>query len=107
MVTLAGFAGQPAIGKPFLEQVRDGLSSYMRDKHLQHPIIVGHSLGAFTAFWLGATAPELIGPIVPVDGVPYYPALLIRTATPQSVMPKAEALRSMFKTQTSAQFAPG
>ncbi len=39
--------------------------------------------------------------------MPYYPALLDRTATPQSAMPQAEGLRSMFKAQTSAQFAFG
>ena len=46
VVTLAGFAGQPAIeGEPFLEQVRDGLIQYIRDKKLERPVIVGHSLG--------------------------------------------------------------
>jgi len=71
VVTLAGFAGQPAIGEPFLQQVRDGLSDYIRAKKLERPIIVGHSLGAFLAFWLAADRPDQTGPIIAVDGVPY------------------------------------
>jgi pimeloyl-ACP methyl ester carboxylesterase len=107
VVTLAGFAGQPAIGEPFLEQVRDGLSKYIRDKKLERPVIVGHSLGGFLAFWLGATVPEQIGPIIAVDGVPYFPALRDVNATPQSAQPFAESLRNTYKAQTSEQFAIG
>jgi pimeloyl-ACP methyl ester carboxylesterase len=107
IVTLAGFAGQPAIGGPFLEQVRDGLIKYIRDKKLERPVIVGHSLGGFLAFWLGATVPEQVGPIIAVDGVPYFPALNDVNATPQSVQPFAEMMRTMYKMQTPAQFAIG
>ena len=107
VVTLAGFAGQPAIGEPFLEQVRDGLSKYIRDKKLKRPVIVGHSLGGFLVFWLGATVPEQVGPIIAVDGVPYFPALRDVNATPQSAQPFAESLRTMYKAQTSGQFAAG
>jgi pimeloyl-ACP methyl ester carboxylesterase len=107
VVTLAGFAGQPAIGEPFLERVRDGLGKYIRDNKLQRPVIIGHSLGGFLAFWLGATEPEEIGPIISVDGVPYFPALNDANATPQSMQPVANRYRAMYKTQTSAQFAPG
>ncbi|MDR3402854.1 MAG: alpha/beta hydrolase [Chthoniobacter sp.] len=105
VVTLAGFAGQPAIGTPFLEPVRDGLIKYIQEKHLDHPILVGHSLGGFMSFWIGATAPDQVGPIVTLDGMPFYPALLDSTATAQSVLPEAEGMRAMFKTQTPEEFA--
>ena len=105
VVTLAGFAGQPAIGEPFLEKVRDALLKYIQEKRLARPVVVGHSLGAFMALWLGATSPELVGPIIAVDGMPYYPALMNRTTTPQSAKAQAEGLRSMFQAQTPEQFA--
>ena len=105
VVTLAGFGGQPAIGTPFLEPVRDGLIKYIQEKHLDHPIIVGHSLGGFMAFWVGATAPDLEGPIVTLDGMPFYAALLDNTATSQSIVPQAEGMRALFKDQTPEQFA--
>jgi pimeloyl-ACP methyl ester carboxylesterase len=107
VVTLAGFAGQPAIGEPFLAQVRDELDKYIRDNKLQQPVIIGHSLGGFLAFLLGATKPEDVGPIISVDGVPFLPALNDPNATPQSAKLMAENMRAMYKTQTSAQFAVG
>ena len=106
MLTLAGFAGQPAIGgEPFLERVRDALIEYIRNKKLERPVIVGHSLGGFMAFWLGATAPDKVGPIIAVDGVPYYTALINPKATPESVQQQAEAMRKMYKNLTQEQFA--
>jgi pimeloyl-ACP methyl ester carboxylesterase len=107
VVTLAGFAGQPAIGEPFLEQVRDGLIKYIRDKKLQRPVIVGHSLGGFLAFWIGATAPDQVGPIIAVDGVPFFPALSDVKATAQSSQQFSETMRNMYKAQTPEQFAMG
>jgi len=107
VVTLAGFAGEPAIEGPMLEKVRDGLLKYIRDQKLERPVIVGHSLGAFMSFWLGATAPEQIGAIVAVDGVPYFPATLDRKATPESVAPQAEGIRAMITGQEADQFAFG
>ena len=59
------------------------------------------------AFWIGATAPEQVGPIVAVDGMPYFPALLDRTATPQSATPQAEGMRKMFRGETPEQFVFG
>jgi pimeloyl-ACP methyl ester carboxylesterase len=81
------------------------LDKYIRDNKLQQPVIIGHSLGGFLAFWLGATNPEDVGPIIAVDGVPYLPALNDPNATPESVKPMAEKMRAMYKTQTPAQFA--
>jgi len=107
VVTLAGFAGQPGIGEPFLEQVRDSLVRYIREQKLEHPIVIGHSLGGFMAFWLGVTAPDEIGSIVAVDGVPFFPALLAPGATPESARPQAEALRKMIQAQSPAQFGFG
>ncbi|GAA5144779.1 alpha/beta hydrolase [Prosthecobacter algae] len=108
VVTLAGFAGQPAAGRePMLEAVRDALGQYIRDKGLQRPVIVGHSLGAFMAFWLGATFQEEVGPVIAVDGVPFFPALLNPTATPESMREMAKGMRSLYKTQTAGQFEFG
>jgi pimeloyl-ACP methyl ester carboxylesterase len=106
-VTLAGFAGQPAIGEPFLEQVRSGLVEYIRRNKLERPVIVGHSLGGFMAFWLGATAPDQVGPVISVDGVPFYAALMDINATPESAKPFAERMREMYKAQSPQQFAFG
>jgi N-formylmaleamate deformylase len=104
VLTLAGFAGQPAIGTPFLEQVRAGIAKYIGDQKLDHPIIIGHSLGGFMAFWVGATIPQQVGPIISVDGMPFLPALFNPDATPESARAFAEQYRSMYASKTPEQF---
>lgn len=105
VVTLPGFAGQPAIGEPFLPQVGKLLSDYIRDQKLDRPIIVGHSLGGFLAFWMAIEHPDQVAAIIAVDGVPYYPALQNAKANPQTEKASAEMFRNGIKTQTQTQFA--
>src|SRR5580692_6292950 len=52
VLTLAGFAGQPAIAAPFLEQVHDQIRQYIVANHLDHVVVVGHSLGGMMSLWL-------------------------------------------------------
>ena len=73
VLTLAGFAGQPALpgNDKLVATARDQLVAYIKDRKLDHPMIIGHSLGAFLALWVAETAPELVGPVVVVDGTAY------------------------------------
>ncbi len=105
VVTLPGFAGQPTPGEPFLQQVGDLLSAYIRDQKLDHPIIVGHSLGGFLGFWMAIEHPDQVGPIIAVDGVPYYPALLNPAATPKEQQASAAQFRDGIKSQSTTLFA--
>ena len=104
VLTLAGFAGQPAIGGPFLEQVREGIVKYISDGKLDHPIIIGHSLGGFMAFWVGSTIPQQVGPIISVDGMPFLPALFNPDATPASAKAYAAQYRSLYDSKTPEQY---
>jgi N-formylmaleamate deformylase len=104
VLTLAGFAGQPAIAGPFLEKVCDGIVKYIYDQKLDHPVIIGHSLGGMMAFWVAETAPAEVGPIISVDGVPFFSALMDPTATHESTLPMAEQFRSMYAGFTAEQF---
>lgn len=93
ILTLAGFAGQPAIPPPFLATVRDDLIAYIEAEHLDHPVLVGHSLGGFLAFWVAATAPTRVGPVIAVDGVPFLSTLYRPDSTAASNRPFAEQFR--------------
>jgi pimeloyl-ACP methyl ester carboxylesterase len=53
VLTLAGFAGVAPIPPPFLLTVHQQLVDYV--KHLDHPIVVGHSLGGAEVLWLAET----------------------------------------------------
>ncbi|HEY4180727.1 MAG TPA: alpha/beta hydrolase [Kofleriaceae bacterium] len=69
-LTLAGFAGQPTIDEPLSQAARRDLTRYIRAKKLKHPIIVGHSMGGFIAYWIASYHPELVGPVIIVDASP-------------------------------------
>src|SRR5947209_2154516 len=71
VVTLAGFAGVPPIAEPLLASARRDLADYIRGERLDHPTIVGHSLGGTLALALAAEHPDLVGPLVIVDTLPF------------------------------------
>jgi len=93
VLTLAGFGGGPRVPEPFLETVRNDLATYIREQKLDHPIIIGHSLGGFIALWLASHDPDLPGPLIIVDSLPFLPASFITNATAQSATPMAEQIR--------------
>lgn len=104
VLTLAGFAGVPALRTDkYLEAERDAIIRYIRENRLEKPVLVGHSLGAFLAFWVAATAPELVGPIIAVDGVPYLPGLGDTSMTPAKANAQAAQFSAMAATFTSEQ----
>ncbi|HWN41858.1 MAG TPA: alpha/beta hydrolase [Thermoanaerobaculia bacterium] len=105
VLTLAGFAGQPAVPQPFLQTVRDDVLRYIEEKKLDHPVIVGHSLGGVLAFWIAATAPDAVGPLVAVDGVPFLPALTDPSATAESSALQADPIRKLYGSFTREQLA--
>jgi pimeloyl-ACP methyl ester carboxylesterase len=71
VLTLAGFAGQPASDvTPFLASVREAIATYIRQHGLERPVVVGHSLGGFLALSLATEHPGLVGKLVIVEGVP-------------------------------------
>ena len=102
VLTLAGFAGAPPTGAdPFLRTTRDAIVAYIREQRLDRPVIVGHSLGGFLALWLAATSPELVGPVVAVDGVPFMPALVDTTMTEARAQGQADGVRTIFAGMTA------
>ncbi|HEX6630292.1 MAG TPA: alpha/beta hydrolase [Gemmatimonadaceae bacterium] len=109
VLTLAGFGGapplDPARAPRFLAAERDAIIRYVRDRGLDHPVLVGHSLGGFLALWIAADAPDLVGPVVAVDGVPYLMTLGDSTMTPDRARPQAEAARAAYAAFTPAQVA--
>lgn len=70
VLTLAGFAGQKPAKPPLAAAVRKDLIRYIRSHRLESPILVGHSMGGFIAYWIAATAPDLIGGVIVIDAGP-------------------------------------
>lgn len=97
VLTLSGFAGNEAIDEPLSAAVRRDLTRYIRSRRLRDPIVVGHSMGGFIAYWIASYHPELVGPVIVVDA---GPAL-------SGDLDEARALRARWKDASDEDFAAG
>ena len=105
VLTLAGFAGVPPLDDDaFLDHVKNDIIEYIKEKHLQKPVIIGHSLGGFLALWVSSTEPNLIGKVVIVDALPFLPAVFYPTATAQTAAPFASQMKQQILAQSDEKF---
>ncbi|WP_205501556.1 alpha/beta fold hydrolase [Rufibacter psychrotolerans] len=99
VLTLPGFAGQPAIKTDhFLNSMRDEVLAFVQENKLKKPVLVGHSLGGYLALALGIKAPDTFGKIVVVDGLPFVGAAQNPTATVESIKPMTDQFRKVMAT---------
>ena len=104
VLTLAGFAGVPPITQPLLATVRTELAAYIRAQRLDRPIIVGHSLGGTLALALAADHPDLVGPLVIVDSLPFLAGAQFQAKTLDDARAGIAAMRAYMVNQTLEQF---
>jgi N-formylmaleamate deformylase len=102
VLTLAGFAGVPPIPGPLVETAKADLARYIEAQRLVKPVVVGHSLGGELALKLGADHPDLVGPLVIVDSLPFLAEMMGATSVSEA-KPMAEGIRAMMTGQTQAQ----
>ncbi len=100
VLTVAGFAGVPRVPAPVLERVRDGLAAYIREKKLDRPIIVGHSLGGFVALDFAVHYPDVAGKLVIVDAYPFFPGVYDPAMTAEQVRQMVAGMRGAMSAQT-------
>ncbi len=107
VVSIAGFGGTPAVKTDDLfENVRDQIIAYIGAHKLQHPVLVGHSLGGTMVLAIGEKAPELVGPIVSVDGLPFLAGVMFPGVSDlEGAKKAAAAMSAMMAKQTPEQFA--
>jgi pimeloyl-ACP methyl ester carboxylesterase len=81
VLTLPGFAGQPPLAgsENILETVARQLAVFVKENHLQKPVLIGHSLGGWLALDFAITYPDLAGGLVIVSSAPFLPALSMGT----------------------------
>ncbi len=92
VLSLPGFVGTPGYtGGPFLPKIRDEVIQYVKDQKLDHPVLMGHSLGSTLSLWIASTAPDLFGPVVAVDGLPWTGGLFA-----DNNMPKARQMADAY-----------
>ena len=103
VLTLAGFAGTPPVAGDMLDQAEEGLSRYIVAQHLDHPVIVGHSLGGVLALRLAEDHPAQVGRLVIVDSLPALGATRIPHATPAQLQAAAAQARDNMDRNDAAQ----
>ncbi|WP_336335651.1 alpha/beta hydrolase [Pseudomonas putida] len=106
LVQVAGFADSPAVptaGGRVAAPVAEAIADYIRDQHIEAPVIIGHSLGGEVALMLGARHPERVGRLMVVDALPFYTLLIDPAATAESAAPHAAAFRDATMTVPLAQ----
>jgi pimeloyl-ACP methyl ester carboxylesterase len=104
VLTLAGFAGQPAIKQPLLPAVEQQLSAYLSEKKFDKPIVIGHSLGGYLGMKLAADHPQQVGRLIIVDSLPALGATQLPTITREQLKQQAEGMRNMMKGQDAETF---
>ena len=74
--TFAGFGDVPAIEKPWLPKIKDGVVNYISEKQLDNAVLIGHSLGGALALWMAADGNSFKELII-VDALPSTGALMM------------------------------
>jgi pimeloyl-ACP methyl ester carboxylesterase len=103
-VTLAGFDGTPApVRGNYLEQAEASLLKLIESRHIQQPVLVGHSLGGTLAIRFAEQHSNLLSGVVAVDGLPVFPGMQDMTATQRQQI--AAGMQARMASATPAQFA--
>ena len=104
VVHVAGFAGKPAganASGPVVEPVAGEIARYIGEARLDHPAIVGHSMGGTWAMMVAGRHPELASRVMVVDMLPFLGAMFGGpNATPETLRPVAEQLRQTIAAST-------
>lgn len=92
LVQLSGFAGQPWShgDSAFVGPAVTELARYIQSAGLDHPAIIGHSLGGLSGILLAQQHPDLVGRLMTVDSLPFYSAVFGPQVTPEQARPFAD-----------------
>lgn len=101
LVGISGFGNDNPIDAPHvLQAIRDALIDYVREENLSKPVLMGHSMGGFISLWASSIEPELFGKIISVDGLPYFPALIMPDMTPETAQPMVAQMQNAMNNQS-------
>ena len=101
LVTVAGFDGRKAVPGTTLDSLSNDLRTLIESRHLDKPVLVGHSMGGTLAMSFATEHSNLISGVVAVDGLPVFPGT--ESAGDRGAF--AQRARAQIENQTPEQFA--
>ncbi len=104
VLTLTGFDGGAPLAPPFLEKVRDELIAYMDEQQMERPVLIGHSMGGTLAMWTAVTAPDRVGRVLAVDGLPFLPDLYQAGISQSQAAAFGQSMGDRIASMTRAQY---
>ena len=75
VLTMPGFAGVAPEAHPSFEGWKQQIIRFIEEKHLEKPVLVGHSMGGGLALAVAADRSDLLKSVVVVDALPCLSAL--------------------------------
>jgi len=110
LVQLNGFAGEPVGGAgegPVAAPAADEIARYIAESGLDRPAVIGHSMGGSIGMMLTARHPSQVGKLMVVDMFPFMGAMFGGPgATPDSVRPIADQVRTQMRAATQGEASP-
>ncbi|TVQ06940.1 MAG: alpha/beta hydrolase [Bacteroidetes bacterium] len=95
LVNIAGFGNKQSLETPHvLKAIRDEIVGYIQSEGLEKPVMMGHSMGGFISLWIAAEYPGLLGKIISVDGLPYFPVMAMPGITAETAGPIVEMMQN-------------
>jgi pimeloyl-ACP methyl ester carboxylesterase len=110
IIQVNGFAGQPAganASGPVVAPLIEEIDGYIREQKLDHPAVIGHSLGGYSALALAAAHPGDVGKVMVVDAFPFFSVLFGPDVTVAQVEPQAAAFKAQVLAMSKEQFDAG
>jgi len=102
VVTVPGFDGRKAEAGTTLESLQNDLGKLIEDQHLDHPVLIGHSMGGTLALSFATAHSDRIAGVIAVDGLPVFPGT---EGMSGDRSPLAQQARAQIENQTPEQFA--
>jgi pimeloyl-ACP methyl ester carboxylesterase len=103
VLTMPGFDGGPKAGQAPFAAARAAVEELIASRHLDKPVIVGHSLGGILALAVAEDKPAMLGGVVSIDGLPVMPGT--EDLPPAQRAQFAERTRAQIGKQPPALFA--
>lgn len=103
VVTLAGFSGQASMEGPKMDKAYASLLALIKERKLNKPILVGHSLGATLSIWFAQQHSDKIAGVFAVDGLPVFPGTENMSLEQRPAM--AQGIKAQMATMTPDSFA--